>query len=124
MQTLQCRTVQLLSDQVHLFWLWCLTPTESASQENRRVDLWLQEFKLEACDDKLKASPCGEPVVVSKKEEPPSCLSSPLPVRHSPTTPTGQKDAEGDSLPYFGWGFNLPILMISFELRPIQLKCK
>ncbi|PFX24720.1 putative E3 ubiquitin-protein ligase HECTD4 [Stylophora pistillata] len=93
-QALQCKTIQLLSDQVHLFWLWCSKPSESARQESRKVDLWLQEFKLEACDDSLKASPCKEPVVVSKREEPPSCLSSPLPVRHSPTTPTGQKDTD------------------------------
>ena len=64
------------------------------------MDLCLQEFRLEASDDELEvlASPCGEAVVVMKKEEPPSSLSSPLPVRRSPTTPTAQKDTEGNFL--------------------------
>ena len=41
------------------------------------------------------ASSCGDAVVVVRKEEPLTSLSSPLPVRRSPTTPTPQKDADG-----------------------------
>ena len=77
-----------------MFWVWSAKTTDQADQENQKMDLWLQEFKLEEELEEL-ASPCGDAVVVMKKEEPPSSLSSPLPVRRSPTTPTPQKDADG-----------------------------
>ena len=95
----------MLSDEVHLYWLWSVKTSDPtgqetfspAGQDNKKVDLYLQEFKLEPSDDELDvlASPCGDPVVVTKKEEPLSSLSSPLPVRRSPTTPTSQKDSDG-----------------------------
>ena len=70
---------------------------EQTDQENRKLDLCLQEFKLESSDNELEvfAFSCGDAVVVMRKEEQPSSLSSPLPVRRSPTTPTPQKDADG-----------------------------
>ena len=90
------KTMQLLSDQVHLYWLWTTKTSEQSDQENRKVDLCLQEFKLESSEDSLEvfASSCGDVVVVVKEEQP-SSLSSPLPVRRSPTTPTSQKDSDG-----------------------------
>ena len=71
--------------------------SDQVDQENRKVELCLQEFKLEPSEDEreLLVSPCGDAVVVMKKEEPPSSLSSPLALRRSPTTPTPQKDADG-----------------------------
>jgi len=94
----------MLSDGVHLYWLWSIKVSDPAgkevsapSQDSRKVDLYLQEFKLEPSDDELDvlATPCGDAVVVMKKEEPSTSLSSPLPVRRSPTTPTAQKDSDG-----------------------------
>ena len=80
-----------------MYWLWTTKASEQTDQENRKVDLCLQEFKLESSEDKLEvfASSCSDAVVVMRKEEPLSSLSSPLPVRRSPTTPTPQKDADG-----------------------------
>lgn len=104
MQTQQYKTVQLLSDKVHLYWLWLVKTSDPVKkevsltgQEGKKVDLFIQEFKLESSDGKLDvlASPCGKPVVVMKKEELPSSLLSPLPVRRSPTTPSAQRDSEG-----------------------------
>ena len=107
----QHKTIQLLSDEVHLYWLWTTKTSEQTVQDNRKVDLCLQEFKLESSEDEHKvfAYSCddrGDAVVVIKKEEPPSSLSSPLPVRRSPTTPTPQKDADG-----------------KFWVRLIKVKC-
>ena len=104
MQTQQYKTVQLLSDEVHFYWLWLVKTSDPVGkevsltgQESKKVDLFIQEFKLEPSDGKLDvlASPCGKAVVVVKKEELPSSLSSPLPVRRSPTTPNAQRDSEG-----------------------------
>ena len=80
-----------------MYWLWTTKTTQQTDQENRKVDLCLQEFKLESSEDELEvfASSCSDAVVVIRKEEPPTSLSSPLPVRRSPTTPTPQKEADG-----------------------------
>ena len=104
-QTPQHKTLQLLSDEVHLYWLWTVKTSDPSGQEgfgssldSKKVDLCLQEFKLEPDDGEpcVMASPCGDAVVVMKKEEPLSSLSSPLPVRRSPTTPTPVKDSDGE----------------------------
>ena len=96
----------MLSDGVHLYWLWLVKASEPAGnevsgpgQESKKIDLFLQEFKLEPSDDELDvlASPCSDGVVVMKKEELPSSFASPLPVRRSPTTPMAQKDSDGMS---------------------------
>ena len=80
-----------------MYLLWTTKTTQQTDQENRKVDLCLQEFKLESSEDELEvfASSCSDAVVVIRKEEPPTSLSSPLPVRRSPTTPTPQKEADG-----------------------------
>ena len=80
-----------------MYWFWTSKTSEETDQENRKVDLCLQEFKLESSEDELKvfASSCSDAVVVVRKEEPLTSLSSPLPVRRSPTAPTPQKDADG-----------------------------
>ncbi|XP_068681108.1 probable E3 ubiquitin-protein ligase HECTD4 isoform X3 [Montipora foliosa] len=94
--TSQRNTVQILSDEVNLYWLWIEKIPDSAGKEfleNKKVDLLLQELKLELSHGKLIASPCRDAVVVTKREEP-SSLSSPLAVRRSPTTPTAQNNSD------------------------------
>lgn len=93
------KTVQILSDDVHLYWLWLEKNSDPARkevscQENKRVDLFLQELELNFSQSEMIVSPCHEAVVVTKREEP-SSLSSPLPVRRSPTSPTVQNTSDG-----------------------------
>lgn len=98
-QTPEWKTMQMLSDEVHLYWLWTLKTSAdlAVQQEGSKVDLFIQEFKLEPSDNgaDILASPCGDAVVLTRKEEPISSLPSPLPVRLSPTTPpAAQKDLD------------------------------
>ena len=98
--------MQMLSDEAHLYWLWTLkTSADLAVQQEgsgfsldgKKVDLFIQEFKLEPSDNgpDILASPCGDAVVLTRKEEPISSLPSPLPVRLSPTAPpAAQKDLD------------------------------